>query len=59
MCCALGAKKWDIMLSETLASNAGLGHMMLSAQAAFQVPLVFACLVALAVLGTAIHALMA
>jgi NitT/TauT family transport system permease protein len=47
------------VLSETVASNSGLGHMMLSAQAAFQVPLVFACLVALAVLGIAMYALMA
>jgi NitT/TauT family transport system permease protein len=33
--------------------------MMLSAQAAFQVPLVFACLIALAVLGIVMYALMA
>jgi NitT/TauT family transport system permease protein len=47
------------VLSETVAANKGLGHMMLSAQAAFQVPLVFACLIALAVLGIGMYALMA
>jgi NitT/TauT family transport system permease protein len=47
------------VLSETVAANKGLGHMMLSAQAAFQVPLVFACLVALAVLGIVMYAVMA
>jgi NitT/TauT family transport system permease protein len=47
------------VLSETVAANRGLGHMMLSAQAAFQVPLVFACLIALAILGIGMYALMA
>ena len=47
------------VLSETVAANSGLGFMMLSAQAAFQVPLVFACLIALAVLGIVMYALMA
>ena len=47
------------VLSETVAANKGLGHMMLSAQAAFQVPLVFACLIALAVLGIGMYAAMA
>jgi NitT/TauT family transport system permease protein len=47
------------VLSETVAANKGLGFMMLSAQAAFQVPLVFACLIALAVLGIVMYALMA
>ena len=34
------------VLSETQAANEGLGHMMLTAQANFEVPLVFACLLA-------------
>ncbi|MGB0498391.1 MAG: ABC transporter permease [Rubricella sp.] len=47
------------VLSETVAANAGLGHMMLTAQANFEVPLVFACLIALAVEGIMMYALMA
>ncbi|WP_118135788.1 ABC transporter permease [Oceanicella sp. SM1341] len=47
------------VLSETVAANAGLGHMMLTAQANFEVPLVFACLIALAVEGIGMYALMA
>lgn len=47
------------VVSETIAANAGLGHMMLSAQSQFNVPLVFAGLVALAVEGIAMYAVMA
>lgn len=47
------------VLSETVAANAGVGHMMLTAQANFEVPLVFACLIALAVEGIIMYALMA
>ena len=47
------------VISETIAANAGLGHMMLAAQSQFNVPLVFAGLVALAVEGIAMYALMA
>ena len=47
------------VLSETIAANSGLGHMMLTAQANFEVPLVFACLIALAVEGIAMYAIMA
>ena len=36
-----------------------LGHMMLTAQANFEVPLVFACLVALAIEGIGMYAIMA
>ena len=46
------------VMAETVGSNKGVGHLMLSAQAAFQVPLVFAGLVALAILGIALYAAM-
>ena len=47
------------VLSETIAANSGLGHMMLTAQANFEVPLVFACLIALAIEGIGMYAVMA
>ncbi len=47
------------VLSETVASNYGLGNMMSSAQSQFNVPLVFAGLLMLAVEGIAMYALMA
>ncbi|MEM8855225.1 MAG: ABC transporter permease [Pseudomonadota bacterium] len=47
------------VVSETIAANAGLGHMMLSAQSQFNVPLVFAGLLMLAVEGIAMYAVMA
>ncbi|XWN33672.1 MAG: ABC transporter permease [Devosia sp.] len=47
------------VVSETIAANAGLGHMMLSAQSQFNVPLVFAGLMMLAVEGIAMYAVMA
>lgn len=47
------------VLSETVASNYGLGNMMSSAQSQFNVPLVFAGLLALAIEGIAMYALMA
>ena len=47
------------VLSETVAANAGVGHMMLTAQANFEVPLVFACLIALAIQGILMYAIMA
>jgi NitT/TauT family transport system permease protein len=47
------------VMAETVGANKGVGHLMLSAQAAFQVPLVFAGLLALAVLGIVLYALMA
>ena len=47
------------VVSETVASNYGLGNMMSSAQSQFNVPLVFAGLLALAVEGIAMYALMA
>ena len=47
------------VLSETVAANSGLGHLMLAAQSNFEVPLVFACLIALAVEGIGMYAVMA
>ncbi len=47
------------VISETVAANSGLGHMMSAAQSQFNVPLVFAGLVMLAVEGIAMYALMA
>jgi NitT/TauT family transport system permease protein len=47
------------VVSETVGSNRGIGFLMLSAQANFQVPLVFAGLMALAVLGIVLYAITA
>ncbi|MGF1562701.1 MAG: ABC transporter permease [Geminicoccaceae bacterium] len=47
------------VISETVAANSGLGNMMLVAQANFEVPLVFAGLVALAIEGIGMYAVMA
>jgi NitT/TauT family transport system permease protein len=47
------------VVSETVGSNKGIGFLMLSAQANFQVPLVFAGLMALAVLGIVLYAITA
>jgi NitT/TauT family transport system permease protein len=47
------------VVSETVGANRGIGHLMLSAQANFQVPLVFAGLLALAVLGIVLYAITA
>ncbi|MFZ9759486.1 MAG: ABC transporter permease [Burkholderiaceae bacterium] len=44
------------VVSETVGSNAGIGKLMLDAQAAFQVPIVFAGLLVLAVLGIILYA---
>jgi NitT/TauT family transport system permease protein len=44
------------VVSETVGSNKGLGKLMLDAQAAFQVPIVFAGLLVLAVLGIVLYA---
>ena len=43
------------VVSETVAANVGIGHMMLVAQANFEVPLVFAGLWALAVEGIGMY----
>ncbi len=47
------------VVSETVGSNKGIGFLMLSAQANFQVPLVFAGLMALAVEGIVLYAITA
>jgi NitT/TauT family transport system permease protein len=47
------------VVAETVGSNKGVGHLMLTAQSAFQVPLVFAALMTLAVLGIVLYAVMA
>lgn len=47
------------VISESIASNHGIGNLMLQAQAQFNVPLVFAGLVILAIEGIVMYALMA
>ncbi len=47
------------VVSESVAANSGVGHMMLAAQSVFNVPLVFAGLLALAVEGIVMYAIMA
>ena len=47
------------VVSETVAANSGLGFMMSAAQSQFNVPLVFAGLVMLAIEGIAMYAVMA
>lgn len=43
------------VISETIASNAGIGYLMMSASATFQVPLVFAGLLVIAAMGIAMY----
>ncbi len=47
------------VVAETVGSNRGIGKLMLDAQAGFQVPIVFAGLVVLAVLGILLYAITA
>jgi NitT/TauT family transport system permease protein len=47
------------VVSETVGANKGLGKLMLDAQSAFQVPIVFAGLLVLAALGILLYALTA
>lgn len=47
------------VVSESVASNNGIGNLMLQAQAQFNVPLIFAGLLALAVLGIVMYWVMA
>ena len=47
------------VISESVASNTGIGNLMLQAQAQFNVPLIFAGLLALAVLGIVMYWVMA
>jgi NitT/TauT family transport system permease protein len=45
------------VISETVASNRGIGNLMMIASSSFDVPLVFAGLLILAVMGVALYAL--
>ncbi len=47
------------VISESMASNYGIGNLMLQAQARFEVPLIFAGLIVLAVEGIVMYGLMA
>ena len=47
------------VISETVAANDGIGHLMLTASSRFDVPLVFAGLVVVAAMGVALYAICA
>lgn len=47
------------VISETVAANAGIGYLMLSASSSFRVPLVFAGLLVIAALGIIMYAVAA
>ncbi len=47
------------VISETVASNVGIGNLMMIASSSFDVPLVFAGLLVLAVMGVALYAIFA
>jgi len=47
------------VISETVAGNAGMGHLMLTASSSFRVPLVFAGLLVVAVMGVGMYAIFA
>lgn len=47
------------VIAETVASNRGIGNIMMTASASFDVPLVFAGLFILAILGVALYAIFA
>ena len=47
------------VVSETIGANAGVGHLMVQAGSNFQMPLVFAGLLALAVEGILMYAIFA
>jgi NitT/TauT family transport system permease protein len=47
------------VISETVASNEGIGYLMLSASATFRVPLVFAALLVIAAMGVLMYAVAA
>jgi NitT/TauT family transport system permease protein len=44
-----------VVLSETVASNRGIGNVMMIASSSFDVPLVFAGLIILAVMGVSLY----
>lgn len=47
------------VISETVASNVGIGYLMMSASATFRVPLVFAALLVIAAMGILMYAVAA
>jgi NitT/TauT family transport system permease protein len=47
------------VIAETVASNDGIGYLMLSASAAFKIPLVFASLLFIGILGVSMYAVTA
>ena len=47
------------IISETMAGNRGIGYLMLSASSSFKVPLVFAGLIVVAVMGVGMYAIFA
>jgi len=47
------------VVAETVASNRGVGNMMMIASSMFDVPLVFAGLIVLAVMGISLYAIFA
>ena len=47
------------VISETIASNEGIGYLMLQASSRFQIPLVFAGLVVIAIMGIVMYAIFA
>jgi NitT/TauT family transport system permease protein len=47
------------VISETIAGNRGIGYLMLSASSSFRVPLVFAGLIVVAIMGVGMYAVFA
>ncbi|MGH2507825.1 MAG: ABC transporter permease [Ktedonobacteraceae bacterium] len=47
------------IISETVAANSGIGYLMVAASAAFKIPLLFASLVFIALLGMALYGIAA
>jgi NitT/TauT family transport system permease protein len=47
------------VISETIAGNRGIGYLMLSASSSFRVPLVFAGLIVVAIMGVGMYAIFA
>ena len=47
------------VISETVASNQGIGYLMMAASSTFRVPLVFAALFVIAAMGIGMHAIAA
>jgi NitT/TauT family transport system permease protein len=47
------------VISETIAGNQGIGYLMLSASSSFKVPLVFAGLIVVSIMGIGMYAIFA